>query len=137
MKIQLIITADYASIDQATQKLNILGAFTRIHARTFPIRHQRMVLAVKIAAELGDSTETRLFKVVLVDSDGMELLQVSGPLKIGHESDGTRPDFIAVLELNDLEFPHPGHYEFKVYVDDQELGNTSIGLAEVSEHPET
>jgi hypothetical protein len=130
MKLMMCVTADYASIDTGTGKLNILGAFTRITAKQFPARHNRMALVVKIGPELGDHPDPRELSVVLVDEDGTDYLRVSMPFQLPHGDRGVRPEFNAVLELNNLEFPRPGIYEFRVYVDGEMQGQTSIQLVQ-------
>ncbi len=136
MKLMMLIAADYASIDRATSKLNILGAFTRISAKKFPTKHSRMAVVVKIRAELGDHSDRRVLSVVMADEDGTEHMKVSGPFQLPPGHGGVRPEFNAVLELNGLKFPKPGTYEFRVFVDEEMLGYTSIELVEIEQSSE-
>lgn len=129
MKIQMFVIADYASVDLATGKLNILGAFTRITAKQFPVIHNRLAVAIKLAADSPlETTRPRNFRLVLTDADGQELVQVSGAVGIPRDENGNRQDANVILELNALEFPHPGVYEFSVYIDDEKLDDASIEL---------
>lgn len=123
----MLIAADYASVDLATGKLNILGAFTRMHVKTFPYSHHRMALVVKLAAaDILEPTDMRVFSVVMTDEDGTEYLQMSGGVQIPRDEYGNRPDANIILETNGLEFPHPGVYSFTIYIDGQELDHTAV-----------
>lgn len=130
MKLMVLLTADYASIERSTGKLNILGAFSRIFAKTFPCRHHRMAVVVRLKPDFGDHTDDRELSVVLSDEDGTELVRFVIPFSFPLGEGGSRPEFQGVVELNNLLFPHPGLYEFAVLVDDQFLGNTSVELVE-------
>ena len=44
VKIPLMVTADYATIDPITGKLHILGVFRAIYTSTFPMPTQENVL---------------------------------------------------------------------------------------------
>lgn len=133
MKIATLLTADYASVEQPSGKLNILGAFTRILAHQFPCTHRRMAVVVKLKPELGDHSSERELSVVLRDEDGTEFVRFSGPFEFQYGERGIRPEFTAVLELNNVQFPKPGLYEFVVYVDDQLQGRTSMELIQIEE----
>lgn len=135
LKYLMLITADYASIDQATQKLNILGAFTHIVARQFPCKHPRMAIALTLEAELLDTADPKILKVILADADGTELMVFAAEFQIPYGEGGYRPYASFVLELNNLEFPHAGEYIFTVYVDDQPIGHTSIVLDQMQQNP--
>jgi hypothetical protein len=128
MKIATLLTADYASIEQPLGKLHILGAFTRILARQFPCVHARMALVIKLKPDLGDHANQRQLDVVLIDEDGTELMRFAVPFEFRYGKQGIRPEFSAVLELNQLHFPRPGLYEFVIYVDHEQQGSTSIEL---------
>ncbi len=129
MKIQMLIVADYASVDTATGKLNVIGAFGRIFFNQFPGKHQRMTVVVKLVADSPtETTEPRKFELVLADEDGLELFQASHSVSIPRDQFGNRSDANVLLELNNLEFPHPGTYEFSVRIDGEEIGNTPIEL---------
>jgi hypothetical protein len=128
MILKILAVADYATIDEITKKLNILGIFSTIFAREFPARHRRLVVVAKIAAELSDTAEERKLTITLCDDDKVELVQFEASFSIPHDTSGIRPDFNFVWEINLLEFPHAGHYQIAVEVDDVELGTTSLEL---------
>jgi hypothetical protein len=136
MKVLMLLVADYASFERATGKLNILGAFTRITARQFPATHPRLAVVIKVGADLGDLPDDRTLTVKLLDADATELMQYSAPFRIPHGPGGVRPEFNAVLELNNLPFPQPGTYEFRVYIDEQQYGSISIEVVSAPQRAE-
>jgi hypothetical protein len=131
MKIMLLITADYASIEPQTKKLNIIGAFNTIFAKSFPCKVRRMAVAVKIRAELQDHHDDRKLSIELEDEDSEKLLHISGPFRFPQSGTGRLGEHSTVVELNDLPFQKPGAYNFVVYVDDEQLGRTSVELVQI------
>ena len=136
MKLIMLITADYASIDPGTGKLDILGAFTEIKPKKFPTVHARMALVVKLVPAFQDHADERKLAIELRDEDGTRYMRIEGPFNFPHGAEGRRPEFTAVLELNSLPFPHPGGYEFEVYVDDELQGQAPIVLVQPPQQPE-
>lgn len=132
MKLKILTLADYATIDVATRKLTIVGAFTVIFAKQFPVKHRRMVIVAKIAAELGDTADQHEVKVTLEDDDNVEVAQLITPFSIPHVKTGVRPDFDLLWEINQLEFPHDGHYRITVAIDGKDVGDTSIQLMQIN-----
>ena len=124
----ILLTADYASIEQATGKLNILGMFNKILAEKFPVRHARMAVVVKLIGELGDRSTQRMMTVKLVDEDGTELWRMVTPIQLPQTLHGTPREFTAVIELNGLEFSHSGMYAFSVELDGEPLEAAPIEL---------
>lgn len=128
MQLMILLTADYANIDRPSEKLNVLGAFKYIFADRFPHRHNRMAVVVKLRPDFGDHSDDRELSIVLYDADGIELVRFAIPFSFPLGEGGHRPEFQGVIELNNLEFPRPGIYEFTVMVDDQVLGSTPVEL---------
>jgi len=125
MKLVLLLAADYANIT-GDGKLNVMGIFNEINAFNFPARHPSMHLVVKLAAELGEYGETRNLSVRLLDADGNQIMNLSGPVEIPPGGGGRKPEVNAILELKDIIFPEPGPYEFVVLVDKDHKGDLTI-----------
>lgn len=130
MKIMLLVTADYASVEPTNKKLTIVGAFDRILTQSFPCTHKRLALAVKIRAEFEDDPGEHTLKVELVDEDGTQLVQISGQFQLSRPNMGKLSEYVTVLELNNFTFPKPGIYDFVVFADDEQLGRTPVELIE-------
>lgn len=134
MKNQVLLTADFASIDQATGKMNILGAFNRIFAKQFPAVHPRMALAIRLAAsEVNETTEPRQIEVTLTNEDGVELFQITGVVQFPIDKRGFRQEVNMVIEINLIEFPQAGSYEFivKCEGEEEEVARTAIELIQL------
>lgn len=136
MELMMLITADQASVDAATKKLNILGAFGQINIGKFPARYRRMALVIGIRAELQDHHDQRTLAVEMTDADNNKLFHISGPVRFPMTGTGRPGHINAVLELNDLPFPNPGEYVFTVYMDKEQIGRTTIDVVQRPQPPE-
>jgi hypothetical protein len=130
MKLMMLLTADYASVEPLTGKLNVLGAFSQIRGNNFPLKHGRMFIAVRVRAELTDHHDQRTLAIGMTDDDQHKLFHISGPIQFPHTGTGLPGELNAVIELNELIFPHPGFYNFVVSIDGEELGSTPVKLVQ-------
>jgi hypothetical protein len=127
MKLMLLVTADHASVEPITGKLNILGAYSRIvTTEDFPKIWHRIFLALKIRSELTDHHDERKLIIEIIDEDAEKHFHFSAPFRLPKSDRGLQSEFNAVIELNTLKFPHPGVYTFTVSVDGDELGRTPV-----------
>ena len=130
MQLLVLEACDYANMTR-DGKLNVMGIFREINARSFPARHASMYVVVKMRAELGETSEPRSMVVQLRDADARQLAAVRGRFRFPKASGGRRPEFNAVLAFNNLVFPQQGVYEFVVVVDDDPKGQLPIYLNHV------
>ncbi|MDE2950972.1 MAG: hypothetical protein OXT68_09400 [Chloroflexota bacterium] len=126
MKIPLIVTADYATVDPITGKLHILGVFRNINANSFPTKHPRMCLALIIEGELADSSNPHELTVTLTDEDGIEVFSMRGAFEMPMGAIGISPHCNILLEFNDLQFEQPGQYCFYVTVNADEIEESTV-----------
>ena len=91
MKILMMVTADYASIEPQTGKLNIIGVFNQINAQEFPTSHRRMYLVIKIGGEIFDNPNPHKLSVALADEDGIEIVAIEGEFEMLSSSPGILP----------------------------------------------
>jgi len=130
MKLDLILVADCANTT-SDGKLNILGAFREIYAPNFPARHSSMHLVVKLVAELGEYGAKRDLTVKLLDPDGNEMINLSGPIETPKGGKGVKPEVNAILEFKDIIFNKPGPYQFVVLVDKDYKGDLAVYVNEI------
>ncbi len=125
----MLLVADHASVEPNTGKLNVLGAFRQIIASNFPLQYSRFSIVIKLGGEVGEIQRECTLTVILTNEDGKEILQFSAPftMPVAHQT-GMQPELNAVVELNNVVFPHPGEYQVSVFVDDQVISNTAIIL---------
>ena len=124
MQLVLLLAADYANVAQGG-KVNVMGIFRAVFAQRFPVVHTSMVLVIKLAPGLGEKKSRRL-TVKFLDHDGTELGKIEGTLEIPQHKGNLPPEINALFELRGLQFPHPGMYQFSVYVDDDLKGTLPI-----------
>ena len=122
----MMLTADYAAVEPATGKFNILGVFDRIVAKQFPTRHSRMCLVVKIEGEMHDKRKEHRVSVTFTDEDGKELAAVNGTVKMSASSPGIPPDCNVVMEFNEVVFEAPGEYRFYLQVNGGEIDASTV-----------
>jgi len=101
--------------DPATKKCTLLGTFSTISARRFPVVHRE--LAVHVA--LTDGRGNVRIKLALVGEDESQPPLFSGEGVI-HFAD---PRVVAELnfQLANITFPAPGAYRFQVHANDELL----------------
>ncbi|MDZ4769056.1 MAG: hypothetical protein SGJ24_08015 [Chloroflexota bacterium] len=137
MKLQLFVIADYANIDNATGKMNIVGTFNAINTIAFPVRYHRLALALKFVADSPiEPTGTHKLEIILLDADGTELMQFTGPLTMMRDGRGRATEASIVVEVNGQEFRQPGIYEFAVSVDGARVADTPLELIQIVEQHE-
>jgi hypothetical protein len=126
---KILLAADFANVD-SSGKLNIIGAFNRINAHKFPVRHSQMHLVVRLVAELGEFDQQRNLRIILWDEDGNQLWETPDiPFHVKPPESGKRGEHNAIIGLQGMGFEKPGVYSFNVYVDTQFKGSIPIDLA--------
>ncbi len=125
MRPVFILLADYANTTP-DQKLNVMGIFNSINAVSFPARHPTLFLVLKFVPELGDLDQTKKLAIKLEDADANPVMTFTVPFVIKRDDQGQRRDAGYILQLNDTVFPHPGNYEFVVYLDNEPVDRTPV-----------
>lgn len=116
MRIRISALADYASVAELG-KLNIMGIFTKIYARSVPAVHNEMQVVVKMIFEPSEAGE-KVAKLYLDDMDGKIVLQLDGKFTVPPSQNHEPIEVTQILKLQGLVFPDFGSYEFKIDVDD-------------------
>ena len=131
MKVPLALVCDAANVSREG-KLNILGVFSALRARQFPCVHPSLTLVVGLEANFTERGEHTI-DIRLVDADGGELLKLDGQVHIQSERPG-RPIFTqAILQLNNIAFPHAGTYTVDILVDRRHERSVPLEVHEVAE----
>lgn len=131
MKITAATLADYAEV--LNGKLYLMGgAFDTLHGRNLPVMHKR--LFVVLIAEVGP--EERLkdirYTVELIDEDGASVGPVANAsLRVGAPA-STKPGQSNVVPMaipfENIEFPQPKMYAFRVSCEEEELARVSFSV---------
>jgi hypothetical protein len=115
MKVPLAVVCDAANVSREG-KLNILGVFSALRAAQLPYVHPTLTLVVALEATYTERGEHTI-DIRLVDADGVELLKLDGRVNVQGERAGHPIVTQAILQLNNITFPHPGTYTVDILVD--------------------
>lgn len=127
METKVFLIADYASIDQSG-KLNLLGVFDAINAPSFPSIHSLLFVIVRLGAELGEFGISRNFRITLYDDDMNEKASAQGDFTVPVPQGGKRAEINLIVGVRDLLFEKPGHYEWRLLVNDDLKGTTPLDV---------
>lgn len=128
MEASILLIADFANVD-SSGKLNIIGAFNRIFANSFPVIIPQMTLVIRLTAELGEFEQERMFKCVVWNEDGAKVGELPDlPFTVPSPKGVRRSDHNVLISLQGFKFDGPGAYEFKVYVDNQHKGSIPLDI---------
>ena len=72
MEVKIFLTADFASIDRSG-KLNILGVFTEIQARSFPVILMQLFVVIQLEFDYSESGQHKVAYVSIHSPDGVEI----------------------------------------------------------------
>jgi hypothetical protein len=111
-------------------KIDVHGVFHDLAAPGFPARQDRLVLVLVLEWDRSDHGRFR-FKADLEDASGRPSLTVEGETEVhSPRADGPPARSQLIMPLDDVVFPRPGHYVFRVKVKGQTLEGPSLHLQE-------
>lgn len=113
------LTCDGVHIDPATGKHTILGVFSNIHGRQFPLTHPFMVWFLTISDVPEGEHKIRI-------SIGTDPTQMQPLFERPFRSQGPLQRINLINEVRNLTFPQAGEFGILVEVDEEPLLATSI-----------
>jgi len=116
MQVKLALAADGANVSREG-KLNLLGIFDTLFARSFPTTHPQMQLVIRFEAEPDEAGSTRNVEVQFGAADGRVLFRLPGTIQVQPRAFGDKVRMDHILTLNNLQLEAPGAYRFHVLVD--------------------
>lgn len=129
-KANAMLICDYVITEQGTNKKSLIGIFEHINVNRFPCVHHSLSVYIKMTEGQG----TYRFRLELVDLKdnktvgGGEIprdIQINNPL-MAHE---------LVFNLKGLKFQHAGDYEFRIYANENILGQKTFVVSEMPGKP--
>ena len=122
-KPQLLVwlTCDGVHIDPATGKHTILGVFSNIKARQFPVVHPYMVWFLTL-------TDVQPGKHQIKLSIGLSPTNPAGLIQREFESQSPLHRINLINELRNLRFEQPGDYHILIEVDDEPILASSMAV---------
>lgn len=104
-----LIVCDQIITDRLTGKQSLIGMFSKIHTRGFPVVHPQLSVFVALTEGYGETE----FVLRLVDGNEERPPIVEGRGKVKFKDPRTIANL--VLQFHGLAFPKPGEYRIQVY----------------------
>lgn len=124
MEVTLAVCCDAANVSREG-KLNLLGIFNSIHAGRFPAAHPHLAFVLRVEARIGEEGEYPL-EIQFVDEDGHRLFDVEGELAFQGARPGRPLTAQTIIDVNNLQLPHPGTYAFEIFLDRKHARSVAI-----------
>jgi hypothetical protein len=129
MQVTLAAVADYANKTD-TGKLNIMGIFNRINAKTVPALHPHLQIVLVFRFEPVERGQTKHVEIKLVDADGNEKLALATDFTIPRDAPlGT--EIHHIITLANLIFERFGDYAFHVLVNEEPKHHLPLTVVQV------
>ena len=118
MNVEIFALCDAANDSHG--KLNLLGAFDAVWARTTPAVHAACAVAVRMRFA-GDEVGEHRAAIHLIDEDGqMAIPPVEGRVQVALREGETTAVANLILNIQGLKLAHFGEYSVNLIVDDEE-----------------
>lgn len=116
------LTCDGVHIDPGSGKHTILGIFSNIQARQFPVTHPFMIWFLTIT-DVSPGSHKMKISMALGDNPPQPLLERP------FESQSPLHRINLINEVRGLSFPVAGEYSLLIEIDDEPLLSTSITVS--------
>jgi hypothetical protein len=116
------ITCDGVHIDPSSGKHTILGVFSNIRARQFPVVHPFMIWFLTISDVAPGEHKIRI-------SMGMDATNPTPLIDRTFESQSPLQRINLINEIRNLNFSAPGDYSIVIEIDDEPLLATSLTVS--------
>jgi hypothetical protein len=116
------LTCDGVHIDPGTGKHTILGVFSNIRGRQFPVTHPFMIWFLTLSDAPAGEHKIKI-------SMGLDLSQQQPLIERPFMSQGPLQRINLINEIRNLTFPQPGDYSIIIEVDDEMLLATSLTVS--------
>jgi len=130
MDVAFALLADAANVSREG-KLNILGAFDRVHGSKFPLTWPRMVLVTRFVASAAEYGQEKSLEIVTMDADGKRLGGATGKMRVPEGQPGRQLKINHVLPMT-VTFPAPGTYSIEILVNGEP--KATVALEAVQRH---
>ncbi len=129
MDLQMALVCDEAR-ETPDGKLDATGVFNDLFAPGFPARQDRMVLVVALEWDRSDDGRHR-FRVDLLDPSGSPSLTVEGETDVDKRTPDRPPARTRlIMPLENVVFPTPGAYRFRIRVKGRVFDGPPLHLLE-------
>jgi hypothetical protein len=129
MDIPFAVIADGANVSREG-KLNILGIFDTIHARSFPVTHAEMKLVLRVMAAPGEAGIEHAIEIKLMDDEGGAVLGMKANVIPRSVPEGKPLRLDQVVSMHNVTFKKPGKYHFSIVVDGEQKATLPLTVNE-------
>jgi len=128
--VTVAVLADYANLSQ-DGKLNIMGIFQEVNPPVLPWALPQMYLVLSFSAGPAEFGSTRSLRIVLLHSDGQEILRLDAQMQVPRSKrPGSQAYINEAIGLAGVVFDRPGDYAFSILVGDDEKANVPLHVNE-------
>ena len=117
------LLCDAVHIDPGSGKHTILGVFSNIMAKHFPVVHPKMVWFMTLTDVSAGTHKMRI-------SMGLDPTQPKPLIERMFDSQGPLVRINLISEIHNLTFQAPGEYSILIEIDDEPLLATSLTVAQ-------
>ena len=127
-----------AVVPGAMGKKNIIGTFSTIFSQQIPCLHPSLSLAIRIEGNVSEIGQHQI-EVGFVDADYRAIRDpVNANFNLEKEKvpiEGIPAAVEATINIQNLQLPKIGSYEFTIKVDGRHLGSVPLYLVRASQSP--
>ena len=113
----MALLADAANVSREG-KLNVLGVFDTIYARSFPVAHPHMHLVLRFESGPAEAGTTCRLEVQLVAPDDTVMARLPVAMAVPPPETGERVRVDHILSFTNVVFERPGRYGLRVVLQD-------------------
>jgi hypothetical protein len=134
MNIQTAVLCDAATQD-ASSKLNILGAFDTLCAPQMPVVHPQCAVALRVTFMSGEEGQHQL-KLNFINADGHSIMPpIEIPVTVTLPDDAHFVTLNFVINIQQLKFPEAGLYSVDVRLEDESQATIPLQVKLLSPSP--
>jgi len=130
VNVSLAVLADYSNISKEG-KLNILGIFTNIRARAFPLVLPAMQLVMTFESPYSEGNTTKDVRIKLMDDEGKQIIEIGGQLTLKSGSPGEMIKNNQIINFNNITFPKSGSYVFCILIGGEEKKRVPLKIDQI------
>ncbi len=122
--LQALLVCDTVIIDAATGKKSIINTFTHIMAMRFPCQQPQMGIYFCITDAEGEYN----FRLDFVQINSDKIIGSANINKVTIKSRLVAHDF--GIRIPSVVFPEPGRYEYRLFANDEFIGNKDFNVVQ-------
>lgn len=128
MKLQSAMLADAARV--ADNKLYVFGGqWDRVYTHSFPATHAGLTVVLVIEVSYSEALRDHHLRVTLMRDGEPVGAEARGLINVGHAPGTTpgAPSYVPIaLPFEQLQFNHPGRYEWVITLNDEPMGTIPL-----------